>query len=347
VVDKNCAGICSTSSATSLLEYQLDEHADAIKKYLSKEEAVAAYRLGLGAINDIASFVKTYGNRCHFSKRPTLVYTQKKSDENELMREYKFRKDNGFRTKIINNNNNPFPFDIECDIYCEDGGAEFNSYLFCKQMLQQAQKHGAKIYEHTEVVKIEYEPQITTVFTNYNISIKCKKVICATGYNTSLFAEKELCDLFTSFTIVTSPLKNFTWHKKTLLHDNGDPYHYIRLSPDNRLIIGGEDTKLSKQINPTQAEEKYKLLENYLLTLFPNLKNTYTLDYKFCGAFGTTLNNLSVIGPCGVHPNLWFMLGYGANGIINSVFGAQMLRDLYFNKEHPYLYLFSSSRKLT
>lgn len=214
VVDKNCAGICSTSSATSLLEYQLDEHADAIKKYLSKEEAVAAYRLGLGAINDIASFVKTYGNRCHFSKRPTLVYTQKKSDENELMREYKFRKDNGFRTKIINNNNNPFPFDIECDIYCEDGGAEFNSYLFCKQMLQQAQKHGAKIYEHTEVVKIEYEPQITTVFTNYNISIKCKKVICATGYNTSLFAEKELCDLFTSFTIVTSPLKNFTWHKK-------------------------------------------------------------------------------------------------------------------------------------
>ena len=346
LVDKNRFGFCSSSSATALLEYQLDEHAQDLEKYLTKQEIVTSYNLGLQELSNIDTIIKTLGNKCYYSPRPTLVYTQKATENKQLENEYQFRIQNNFNAQLIKSNTNPYCFKLESGIYCENGGAQFNPYLFTKQMINNSNKQGAKLYENTEIVKLEYDLNGVIAYTNYGYKIKCKKVICATGYNTTIFSEKDLCEKYCSYTIVTNPIKNFSWLNNTLLHDNTDPYHYIRLSHDNRIILGGEDTKITATINANTAEKKYKLLADYMLTLFPQIKNNYTIDYKFCGYFGTTLNNLAIIGPQKQNPHLWFMLGYGANGIINSIIGAQMLTDLYYGKVHRDMYVVSPDRQL-
>lgn len=346
LIEKNRIGHQSTSCATALLEYQFDDHANDLKKYLTKEEIINGYKLGLKALKDISNFIKEYGNYCHYSPRPTLLFSQKDSEVEELKREYEFRKKNGFNADFLQQKNK-FNFDFKAGIYCEDGGAEFNPYLFCNQMILEAEKLGAKVYENTEAIKISYDQPYNTVETNYGYKIICKKIIAATGYNTKLFTSKKMCTKFISYAIVTSPLQNAAWYKRTLLQDNSDPYHYLRLSPDNRIILGGEDILFKNDtIKENKAKSKYKKLNEFLLKLFPKIAGSYKIDYEFCGAFSSTLNNLAVMGPAKDNKNLWYCLGYGANGIIYSVVGAQMLAGLYKGKVDSMLKLFSPDREV-
>ncbi len=66
-----------------------------------------------------------------------------------------------------------------------------------------------------------------------------------------------------------------------------------------------------------------KLLKN-LKELFPNIENEVQIDYKFCGAFGTTDNNLGLIGKT-EDENILYFFSCGANGIINAMFGVELI----------------------
>lgn len=345
LIDKERVGFLSSSAATALLEYQLDEHAKDLEKYLTQEQIVACYKLGLSAIEQLDDIINQIGNHCNYSKRPTLVYTHKESEVAELQQECEFRQKNGFNVEFITPQNNPFNFNLIGGIYCPDGGAEFNPYLFSKQLVEHANSLGLKVFENTECVKVTYSKNGVQATTNYNYTISCKKVVCTTGYNTKLFSKKPLCKMYTSYSIVTAPQKDFEWHKKTLLHDNSNPYHYIRLTHDSRIIMGGEDRRLFYGIGKYFANNKYSMLKKYLVKLFPTFDNV-PIEYKFCGAFGTTKNNLGVVGNTKDNPHLYYMLGYGANGIINAIATSPMLVDLYLGHLDPMLTLFSPDRKI-
>ncbi len=57
---------CCTSCATVLLEYQLDDYANNLLKYMSEEEIVSVYKMGLESIKIIDEFIKVNGNNCNF-----------------------------------------------------------------------------------------------------------------------------------------------------------------------------------------------------------------------------------------------------------------------------------------
>ncbi len=122
------------------------------------------------------------------------------------------------------------------------------------------------------------------------------------------------------------------------------PYHYLRLLPDKRIIFGGEDTKFKGTISPFLAKKKYKKLEKELVDLFPEYRNEIKTEYCFCGAFGETDNNLGIIGRS-EDPNIFYMLSCGANGVINAMYGAQILIEQLNNKQPTLSNLFSPLRE--
>ncbi len=347
LIDKGRIGYLSTSCATSLLEYQTDDHANYLKKYLDKETIKDVYNLGLNSLSDLDKLIKKIGNKCHYSKRPTLLYTLKQSEKKELKREFDFRIENGFEVEFYDSENNPFSFPLEAGIYAKNGGAEFNSYLFTKQMLENSNTLHSRIFENTKAIKIiKISSGLNKVLTNYGCEITCKKIIASTGYNTSLFTDKKLCEKLITYSVVTNPLKNFTWKNKTLLQDNSDPYHYLRLTHDNRILVGGGDIPFKKDfIDEKKAETIYNELFNYVQTLFPHIANKITPEYKFAGTFSATKNNLAVFGESAENSDVWFCLGYGANGIVYCIFGAQMLVQKYKGKSNLMEKFFSPSRK--
>lgn len=345
LLEKRRIAHLSTSVTTSLLQYELDDNLSDLKEYTNLEDVIRSYNLGLIALDEIDKFIKEYGNNCNYKKRDTLLYTAKKDEINAMKIEYDYRKNNNFDVEYINEENNKFSFDLKAGILSKNGGAEIDPYKFTHEMLKVSQNNGLRVYENTEVIDLKYHKEYIEVITEFGNIVKAKKVIVATGYNTKLFTDRNFATKTTTFNIATKPIKNFNgWYEKVLIRDNCDPYNYLRTTFDNRIIIGGEDVNFIPDIfDENLANKKYDILENRLKSMFSNIKDI-EIDYKYCGTFASTLDNLGFIGEDTKHNNLWYNLGYGANGILFAILGGMMLSKLYHGERDKDMKLFKVDR---
>lgn len=343
LVDKSRLGMGCTSCATALLEYQLDNFAKILESYLSKSDICDIYHLGLNSIEKLEEFVKINGNHCFFSKRPTFLFSTSDFDLTSIKNEYLFRKENGFPCNFITKENNPFNFELSCGLYAEDGGAELDPYLFTKQLIESSTNQKS-IFENTKINKIIKKNNEYICETSFKNTITTKNVILATGFNFDLVKNNKLCTKYTSYTIVTNPLPELKWFNMALIQDSLSPYHYLRFLPDNRIIFGGEDTILKKSISQKTAQKKYEKLLATLRNLFPIFKSKIKVDYKFCGAFGSTKNNLGLIGKD--EKGVIYFISCGANGIINAMAGVDILDDILNGKTNRFEKFFSPKRRV-
>ncbi len=344
VLEKSRIAHCSTSITTTLLQYELDRNAASLKDKLSSTDIIKAYKLGLAAIDNIHQFVETNGNGCDFKHCNSLLYGTKKSEKTELFNEYQFRRDAGLDVEFVDDISSPYNFPISAGLISNKGGAVLDPYKFSHQLLSVSAKNGLRIFENSEAIEIIYEKNGVTVKTTYGHELKGKIVICATGYDTKLFTKQVFGTKSTSFNIVTKPIPNLSdLLQNTVFRDNLPVYHYFRSTPDNRLIMGGEDVRFIPDIeNEHLRNRAYTLLEERLKHMFHEYN--IEIEYRYCGAFASTSDDLGYVGRDKKHANLWYCLGYGANGILFSILGAQMLVNLYQGKVDENIYLFGINR---
>lgn len=344
ILEKERIAHGSTSITTSLLQYELDSNIMALTEYVSVEHVINAYKLGIKALDEIEKFIKEYGNKCDYIKRDTLLYTAKKLEKEELYREYELRKQNGLNVKFISEEENPFSFDLKAGIYAVEGGAEIDPFKYTHHLLEVAYNNGLRVFENTPVVDVKYYDNYVEAITSYNHKVRGKIIIIATGYNTKLFTKRNFGVKTYAYNIVTKPLKNIDgWLNNVLIRDNEETYNYFRTTPDNRIIAGGEDTPFTENFNPKVANEKYKILEQRVKNMF-NKIDDIEIEYKYCGAFDSTNDNLGVIGKDPNNEKLWYGLGYGANGILFAILGGLMLPKLYKGEVDEYLNYFKVDR---
>lgn len=327
LVEKSRIGANLTSMATALLEYQLDSFKTDLESNLTTDEIISCYKIGLNSIDKIEKIVKKLKNTCHFNKRPTLIFSNSEKDKKEMYEEYLFRKNNGFDCEFITKENNPFNFELNSGILCNNGGAEFDPYLFTKMMIQNSNNQN-RIFENTEIIEINKCTNGYICKCKYGETIFCREVVLATGFDFGL-TNANICTRFISYSIVTNKLKEITIQNNTLIQDFISPYHYLRKLPDERLIFGGEDTKIKDKIDVKKANDKYQNLLKILQNMFPNFKEKIKIEYCFCGAFGMTENNMGLIGRD--NNGIINFLSCGANGIINAFKGVEIVENLLKN----------------
>ena len=344
VLDKERIGYGSTSISTALLQYELDSMVNVLEEFMSKENIEKAYKLCLKALSDLDDIIQKHGNKCEYIKSDILLYSAKIEDKKILKSEFDFRKSIGLDVEFIDKNQNIFPFDIQAGIISRFGGAKINPYLLSVQLLEIAKQKGSKIYENTKVDSLEYLEDEVIITTNYENKIKCKKVIVATGYDTDSFLDRNLGTKSITYNVVTEKLKNIEDYNKYIIRDTNSPYNYYRKTVDNRIIAGGEDMEVNdKNYSDEVGRVKYGILENRLKTLFPNSRQS-NIEYKYEGIFCSTKDDLGFIGPDNKHKNLWYSLGYGANGILYAILAGQMLSELYLGEENEDMKLFKIDR---
>lgn len=344
ILEKSRIAHGSTSITTSLLQYELDSNLMALTENVSLDHAINSYKLGVKALDEIEKFIKEYGNKCDYIKRDTLLYTAKKLEIEELYQEYKLRKENGFNVKFINEDENPFSFDLKAGVYGIEGGAELDPFKYTHHLLEVACNNGLRVYENTPVIDVKYNKDYVEAITSYNHKVRGKILVLATGFNTKLFTDRNFGVKTYTYNIVTKPLKNIEgWFNNVLIRDNEDTYNYFRTTPDNRIIAGGEDTPFTDNFNPKIAMEKYDILEQRVKNMF-NKIDDIEIEYKYCGTFDSTKDNLGFIGKDPKNDKLWYGLGYGANGILFAILGGMMLPKLYRGEVSNYLKYFNICR---
>ena len=344
ILEKSRIAHGSTSITTSLLQYELDSNLMALTENVSLDHAINSYKLGVKALDEIEKFIKEYGNKCDYIKRDTLLYTAKKLEIEELYQEYKLRKENGFNVKFINEDDNPFSFDLKAGVYGIEGGAELDPFKYTHHLLEVACNNGLRVYENTPVIDVKYNKDYVEAITSYNHKVRGKILVLATGFNTKLFTDRNFGVKTYTYNIVTKPLKNIEgWFNNVLIRDNEDTYNYFRTTPDNRIIAGGEDTPFTDNFNPKIAMEKYDILEQRVKNMF-NKIDDIEIEYKYCSTFDSTKDNLGFIGKDPKNDKLWYGLGYGANGILFAILGGMMLPKLYRGEVSDYLKYFNICR---
>lgn len=345
VIEQSRAGLGSTCASTALLQYELDSLARDVEAYIPMEDILTTYRLGEEALQEIKEIIETYGNKCGYEEKDTLIYTAKGTEIGCIEEEYRIRKEAGFNVDLITEEKNPFAFELKAGVYAHKGGAQIDPYRFTHQLLEIGEAKGLRVYENTAVNKVDYGMEDVVLQVSYGYKVKAKKIILATGYDTGAFSTRSYGIKTVSYNIASKPVESFEgWPQTPLIRDNNDPYFYYRTTSDNRIIVGGQDIPFENNIfNEKVAQEKYEILESRMKAMFPKIPNL-EIEYRYCGCFTSTSDNVGFVGSDLEHKQLWYCLGYGANGILYDVIGAKMLTGLYKGEVDPRLRLFEISR---
>lgn len=262
-----------------------------------------------------------------------------------LYREYGFRLKNGFRVNWLESSEAERLFGIRTPggILSEDG-AVVDPYLLTHSLLEYVQQKEYSVYDNTGVTSIQHEANHILITTDTGYRVRAKKVIITCGYESLLYLPREVADLHSTYALVTEPLpSDNTWYQNSLIWETAKPYMYLRLTDDNRILIGGKDDPFN---NPATRDARVKKKTEKLLQSFgqrfPHLQ--VRADFSWAGTYITTQDGLPYIGSIPELPNTFFALGFGGNGITFSVLAAQMIRDMIKGKQPKDSEIFSFNR---
>jgi glycine/D-amino acid oxidase-like deaminating enzyme len=345
LVDKRTIGLGSTCASTSLVQYELDIPLVKLSSRIGVASATAVYSLCYEAIDTIQSISEKIGFD-GFKKQTSLYYAANYRDKKLLESEYEFRKKAGFKVALLEEQDiqQQFGFCASSAILSSKA-AITDAYMFTYALLKVAVRKGLKVFDRTEITRIDYQKKGVRLLTTKGLVLSAKKVINASGYEVTNFLEKGIVKLYSTYAMASEHLSSerIDFPEKTLLWNTADPYLYMRRSTDNRILVGGRDEKFYSPIRRDKLiKRKTAFLRKDILKLFPGID--FNPEFSWTGTFGVTKDSLPYIGTYSQTPNTYYALGFGGNGIVFSVLAAELIRDSILNKPNKNISFFSFDR---
>lgn len=336
LIDKRelCNG--STSATTSMLQYEIDVPLYELIEKIGKKGAVESYKACSDAIDRIEKLAGLIKSDAGFKRKKSLYFASKKKDVEWLQKEYAARKEAGFEVEWCSSEQilQQFGFENTYGGIVSKQGASIDAFQFAHELFKHNAKKGLKIFDKTEMTKVEYHKGFNLVSTDNGYQIKTKKIIYCVGYESKNLIRENFVDLKSTYAVVSEidhdKFKNIS---STLVWNTDDPYLYMRTTDDRRLLIGGGDEDFY------DAEKRDSLLgkkEKEILKSLKKIKPDYHFypDFVWAGTFGETKDGLPYIGKHDKFKNSYFVLGFGGNGITFSITGMEMASLFMKNKTH-------------
>ncbi|WDC85794.1 FAD-dependent oxidoreductase [Caloramator sp. mosi_1] len=167
-----------------MLQYEVDFDILELEKKIGVVNALKAYKANESAVYEIERIIKTLKDKCDFTRRESLYYTQDKTKIQRFKEEYKIRKAVDFDIEFLDKNStkDKFSFPIEAAIYSKCGGAEIDPYRFAHELIKDSQTRGLIVFENTAILKYQHKDNKVILYTDKHKKITAQKVVVATGY---------------------------------------------------------------------------------------------------------------------------------------------------------------------
>lgn len=346
VFDRRHIGMGSTCASTALLQYEIDTPLFELKEMVGEKNAARSYTLCIEAIDALEEISKKL-KLDDFERKPSFCYASRKKDvPDQIEKEYKIRRKHGIEVEIWSEKDvaDKFPFVAPAALFSPKDAAQTDAYKLTHALHKNAINLGAKVFDKTEIAEIEHKKRGVVLRTKNGCSIKAKKLIIASGYESVNYLPFNLVRLHSTFALASEPVENNNfWYKNALIWETARPYLYMRTTSDNRIIVGGKDepfqnsTKRDKLLN-----RKTREIVDSFKRKFPEIN--LVPDYAWAGTFGETEDGLPYIGAIKQLPNTIFALGFGGNGITFSQIAAEIIRDEAIGKKNADAQIFSFER---
>ncbi len=345
LIDSRTIGLGSTCASTALLQYELDTPLYQLSKQIGFKSASRAYQMCSDSIDTIQRICKNLNFEL-FEKQKSLLFAANKIHTELIETEFSFRQKAGFDVELLSEMDiqQQFGFKAPNGILSAQGGS-IDAYMFVYALLKASTKKGLSVYDRTTISKIDYFKTGIKLTTDKGHHITAGKIVNASGYEITEFIDKKIVELHSSYALASEHIQTPipAWKGKTLLWNTADPYLYMRLSKDNRIILGGRDEHF---YNPTKRDKlinaKAALLIKDFSKIFPNIE--LIPEFIWTGTFGTTEDSLPYIGTYNKTPHTFYALGFGGNGITFSVIAAEIIRDMILGKSNKDASLFAFNR---
>jgi glycine/D-amino acid oxidase-like deaminating enzyme len=345
VLDRNQPQTASTAASTALLLWATDLRLRELSMRIGFARAAEVYRASIETVAEILALIEDLGIHCQCMPRPSLYLAGSRMGLAELADEQNSLDRAGIRSQLLSPSilEQNFGFRREAALY-ETDCAEVDPMALSRGLLDTAVKRGVKVFTPVAAIGYDLSARGTTILTDEGHEIGAKRLILASGYEMPSFVPASVHDVVSTWVVATQVGAIPPWPNDALIWEASDPYLYIRRTVEGRVIIGGEDERL------TDSEKRDRLISAksaQLLNKLDGLKEIrrdIRAEFAWAGLFGTTEDGLPLIGQLPSHPNVYASFGYGGNGITFSFLAAKLITDLILGRNDALLEVFSIER---
>ncbi len=207
---------------------------------------------------------------------------------------------------------------------------------FVHGMAEAAARAGADIHEGVRVQSIE---RMNNSMDGYRFKvqteagvIEAKDVIVAANAWVGKLIPQFRLRVFPgeSYVIATEPLSDELARKviphNRVAYDTRNVLAYYRLSPDQRMVWGGELT-----LRGASPEKNIRVLRNGMAKVFPELANT-SIEYFWGGTLALTLDETAHAGQTA--DGIWYSMAYVGHGVTLATYMGQQMANGVLGKPH-------------
>ncbi|MEP9389785.1 FAD-binding oxidoreductase [Mesorhizobium sp. KR9-304] len=305
----------STAATTALVQFEIDQPLTKLSAMIGRPEAEQAWRRSRLAIESLSARIKELGIDCGLDERPSLYLAGNALGPQQLRDEAAARRRAGIRATYLTATQLEEQFGIERGgAILSHGNLTLDPRRLTAGLLRKAAERGARFFAPAEATKIEDGKGDVTIATKDGPTITAGHVVLATGYELTDNVPAAKHQIISTWAIATRPQPRKIWPHEAFVWEASDPYLYMRVTKDGRVICGGEDEEFSDETRRDGLiETKSARLSEKLAKLFPSLDTV--AEFAWAGSFGTTTTGLPYIGRVPRHPSIHAVMGYGGNGI--------------------------------
>lgn len=347
VLERRDLGWGSTCASTALLQYEIDTHLVDLARRHGEADAALAYTACVAAIDWLRERAADLGGVA-FDDCVSLYYASRRRDVRGMREEFAARRRHGIEVEWWDPERieATYGFRAPAAILSRQA-ARVDPYRMAQRLLRRLHRDGAAVHDHEDIVDMHAGARRVELRTATGMRVRAGHVVLACGYESQRWLRKRVARNRSSYAFVSDPLPAAALGALagSLVWETARPYLYLRTTPDNRLLVGGEDDTIDIPARrDAKVMAKARKLARRAEALFPWLP--LHPAFAWGGTFAETGDGLPWFG---AHPQwgprVLFAMAYGGNGITYSALGAQLLRATVERKRHPLKALFSFARK--
>ncbi|HYD16971.1 MAG TPA: FAD-dependent oxidoreductase, partial [Patescibacteria group bacterium] len=202
-----------------------------------------------------------------------------------------------------------------------------------------AERRGARIFTRTHAAEFNGGDRCEVV-TDSGVRIFCAAIVVATNtpVNDRLAIHTKQAAYRTYVVGLSVPRDSVP---RALYWDTEDPYHYVRLQPEDDydvLIVGGEDHKTGQA---EDTEERFARLEAWARGRFAAAGEVL---YRWSGQVMEPNDGVAYIGRNPFNRNIYIVTGDSGNGITHGTIAGMLLPDLIAGRDNEWASLYDPGR---
>lgn len=331
LVEKNKVASGSTSANTGLIQYMSDLGLVSFIDQIGEKEAVNFYDESVEAIENLQKIEKDLLDfeTENFALEDSLIIATDRDKVENIKKEVEKQKEENYGASFLDKKDlNKINIKAYAALKASPD-ISLNPFVFVNRLVYTAiEKYGLHLMENTELIDFEnLEDGVEVSLKNQeSFKTKFKKVILATGYLVPEKIKKNLekLEIYKTYVSVSEEKIDLGLKDKYLLWEVKEPYTYFKYTFENKLMIGGLDTKgdnLTEEDGSKNAEKLVDLAKEMLLDA--NFK--ITPKYSYGALFGESSDNLPYMGVLPENENIFVICGVGGNGTVYSTIASKII----------------------